>query len=467
MQTPHSQSVLPSPRREVGALLRLAGPLIANNLAIAGMNFADTVMAGRLGAGDLAAVAVGGSVWMPGFLFAMGVILAISPTTAHNYGARRELDVGKYTRQSVWIAIGFSLIVVFAMTHVDSLLHWVGTDKSIIPLTQKYINAMMWGAPAICAYLSLRFTTEGLGRTRPIMFIALLGLVVNVAGNYVLMYGKLGFPAMGAVGCGYASAVAMWTMFFAMAHHMNREPFYRPFKLFERFDWPDRQKTRELLGLGLPIGVSFVAEAGLFSVVSLMMSTFGAAVVAGHQIAINYAATMFMIPLGLHSAATIRIGQAIGRGQPHLAMRTSWVAIATCAVIMSVSAVVMLLAREMIVGLYTADTEVAAMAYSLLFIAAVFQVSDGLQIGAAGVLRGYKDTKIPMFMNFFAYWMVGFPLAYYLGMHLQKGAITIWVGLVVGLTVCALLLNTRVWIVSRLAMNNTAGAPEATSPGAA
>ena len=218
----------------------------------------------------------------------------------------------------------------------------------------------------------------------------------------------------------------------------------------------------------MPIGVSFVAESGLFTVVSLMMSTFGAAIVAGHQVAINYASTMFMLPLGVHSAATIRIGQAVGRGEPRMAMRTAWVAIAACAVIMTISAIVMLIGREVIVGrIYNPAPEVARVAFGLLLLAAIFQISDGLQIGAAGVLRGYKDTKIPMYLNFFSYWIIGFPMAWYLGIYRDFGPVSIWIGLVAGLTVCAVLLNSRVLMVSRRAIGGELAGQEPVQPLAA
>ncbi|MBA3563332.1 MAG: MATE family efflux transporter [Gammaproteobacteria bacterium] len=440
-----------SVRVEALALLRLAGPLIANNLALAGMNFADAVMAGRLSARDLAAVAVGSAIWIVVFLFGLGVLMAMSPTAAQCYGAGESRRIGAYTRQALWLGVGLAAVLLIALLNARHLLVLIGIDASIVPLTSGYVSAIAWGLPAIYAYLALRFTSEGIGWTRPIMYIALLGFVSNVIGNYVLMYGKLGFPAMGAVGCGLASAIAMWIMFAAMLVYVLRTPRYGPLEIFTRFDWPHPATLRELLALGLPIGASVVAEAGLFSTVALLMGKLGATIVAAHQIAINYAATMFMVPLGLHSATTIRVGHAIGRGQLDYARFLGYTGIGLCACVMAASAVFMLVFKDAIVGLYTSDEAVANIAVSLLFVAAIFQISDGLQVGAAGALRGFKDTRVPMLLNFFSYWLVGFPLAWYLGLVAGLGPQAVWIGLVAGLSVAAILLTWRFALISACA----------------
>lgn len=321
-----------------------------------------------------------------------------------------------------------------------------------MPLTEGYVRAIALGLPAMYAYLTLRFVSEGLGHTRPIMLIAVIGLIVNVLFNYLLMFGKLGFPALGAVGCGYASAVSMWMMFASMLLYTRRQALYSKFALFARFDFPTVAGFRELLGIGLPIGLSVVSEAGLFSAVALLMGTLGATTVAAHQVAINYAATMFMVPLALHSATTIRVGQAIGGGRPALARFAGFVGIGLCGAVMLVSAVAMLIFGRSIAAFYTIDPEVQQIAIALLFMAAIFQVSDGLQVGAAGALRGFKDTRVPMIINFVSYWMIGFPLAWVLGIRLAMGPQWVWAGLVAGLTVCAVLLNLRFAVISAAAL---------------
>lgn len=434
---------------EARSLLSLAGPLIGNNIAIAGMNFADTVMAGRLGKYDLGAVAVGSSVWMLAFLFAMGTLMAISPIVSQRFGGGHLPEIGRYTRQGLWLsqALGW-LVLAVLFTATPPALTAIGIEPDIRPLTAGYVQAIAWGAPAICAYLALRFTSEGVGWTRPIMYCTLASLVVNVAGNYVFMYGKLGAPAMGAVGCGVASAIAMWFLLAAFLGYVLLSPRYRPFALFERFTWPRRRELGEILALGIPISATVSAEIGLFTAVSLLMGTLSASIAAAHQVAINYAATMFMVPLAINSATTVRVGQALGAGRPELARHRGFVGIGMCGLFMATSAVVMLLLREEIVRLYTPDPEVSAVAVGLLLVAAVFQVSDGVQVGAAGALRGYKDTRVPMLLNLLAYWVIAFPLAWAAAVKLELGPQLIWGGFVVGLSLAAVLLVWRFLRVS-------------------
>ncbi|MEL7451464.1 MAG: MATE family efflux transporter, partial [Pseudomonadota bacterium] len=313
-----------------------------------------------------------------------------------------------------------------------------------------YLYAISWGMPGIFAYLSLRFTSEGIGHTRPIMFIALIGLATNIAGNYVLMYGKLGFPAMGAVGCGYASAINMYVMLAAMAFYVRSTPgVYGRYALFERFTWPQWPVCRELLWLGLPIGIGIVAEVALFSGSSLLMGTLGVDAAAAHQISINYAATMFMVPMGISSAMVIHIGQALGR-QEFSAARTAGIAgTVMCGAFMAVSALAMLVFKEQIIAIYTSEPSVRVIAISLIALAAVFQVADGVQVGAIGALRGYKDTKIPMLLNFVSFWAIGLVWAWQSGIVRGNGPTGIWMAMVVALFAAAVFNVARFQWVSR------------------
>ncbi len=435
---------------EAGRLVRLAGPLIGNNLAIAGMNFADAVMAGRLGSRDLAAVAVGGSVWMVVFLFAMGTLMAISPMVAERYGAGKNRLIGRYVRQGFTLAFLFGLAMIgFIWLTARPVLDLIGIDTEFRGLTGDYVEAIVLGAPGLCLYLVLRFTSEAIGWTRPIMYVSTMALVVNVIGNYALMWGNFGFPALGARGCGLASAVSMWFMLAAMLVYVLANDRYRPFAIFSRVPRPRWRLQRQILGIGVPLAVTIVAEAGLFAAISLLMGTLSANVAAAHQVAVNFASTMFMVPLALNSATTVRVGQALGRRELAVARFRGWVGIGLCGLCMAISAVAMLVLREPIVGIYTSDPEVSAIAISLLLVAAVFQISDGIQVGAAGALRGYQDTRIPMFLTTLAYWIVAFPLALLAAKRYALQPALIWCGFVVGLTLAAILLVWRYRVVSR------------------
>jgi len=435
---------------EVRALARLAGPLIINNLSIAGMHFADAVMAGRLGAGSLAAVAVGASVWFLGFTVCLGLMMAISPITARRYGAGERAVIGRYTRQGLWLAVALGItLITLVHLFVEPVLGFIGIDAEFREVTIGYVEAIIFGAPAICGFLAFRFTTEGIGFMRPIMYTSLFALVCNVFLNYVLIYGHFGLPAFGAVGCGIASAITMWLMLFLIGSIFYFHPIYAPLNIFERVGPVRMPILKEIWKLGMPIGITITAEAGLFSAVSILIGTRGASITAAHQIAINFASTMFMIPLAFSSAITVRIGHALGAGNAAAARAGGVTGISMCVLFMSCSAMFLVLFRDTVVHLYTNDPSVQAIAISLLLMAAVFQIADGAQIGAAGALRGYKDTKMPMVINMFSYWVLGFPLAYMATITYRAPPSYIWAGFVLGLTVAAILLTLRFLGISK------------------
>jgi MATE family multidrug resistance protein len=438
---------------ETRKLLVLAGPLIVNNLSIAGMQAADAMMAGRLGAEALAAVAVGGSVWFFLFTIVLGVMLAISPIVSRHYGAGHPELIGRYTRQGVYLAIVFSIPLVLAVrAYAGPALAALGIDPGFRELTVEYVRIIVLGAPAIFVFLAFRFTTEGIGRTRPIMFTSLFAFAANVFLNWVFMFGNLGAPAMGAAGAAVASAVTMWLMMLALVGVFVFDPVYRPLRIFDRLAPPRPDVLLEVIRLGLPISVTITAETGLFSATSVLMGTRGADVSAAHQVALNFASTTFMVPLALASAITVRVGHQLGRRDPVEARSAGIIGIANCALFMAFSATFMLVFRDFVVGLYIDDPAVARIALSLLLMAAIFQVADGVQIGAAAALRGYKDTTWAMLINTFSYWVLAFPLAYLAAVTYMLDPKYIWGGFVVGLSVAAVLLSLRFLLVARRAV---------------
>lgn len=438
-------------RQELRALWKIGGPLVVNFLAVAGMNFADAVMAGRLGPRQLAAVAVGGSIWIISLIVCLGLLMSLSPIIARHYGAGRLDLIGRYTRQGVWIALALSLsLFLLVQAFVQPFLAAVGIDVAFRDLTGGYVKAIYFGLPAIAVFFVLRFTNEGIGVTRPIMYTSLFSLVTNVFLNYVLMFGKFGFPALGAVGCGIASAITMWLMTLGLAIYIYRHPRYVPLRIFSKVAPIRLSIFAEVLSLGWPIMISLVAEVGLFTAISLLMGTLGVTIAAAHQIAVNFASTMFMVPLAISSAITVRIGHELGKGDLAAARFAGKVGIVFCGLFMGCAAIMMLLFRDVVVRIYTNDIDVQAIAFSLLFMAALFQVADGVQIGAAGALRGYKDTRVPMVINTISYWVLGFPIAFIAARVLFMEPRFIWAGLVLGLTVSAVLLTARYRNISKI-----------------
>lgn len=431
------------------AICLLALPLVGNNLSIIGMQFADTVMAGQLGARDLAALSVGVGFYHLFLLAGLGTLMAVSPSVAHAYGANDTRGVTHYCRQAWWLAFALAVLLMTGLSQVDVVLPAIGIAPEILPTAIGYVHAMAWGMPALLGFLALRYTTEGLGRTKPIMFFGFLGLTANIIGNWIFMYGKFGMPQLGAVGCGVATAISEWLMFLALLTYMRRHRAYRAFDFFARIDPPDWRVLRELTRIGAPIAGSVLAEGGLFVCAALMIGGMGATLSAGHQIALNYASFMFMVPLAISSATTIHVGHTLGRGDRERGRLAGLLGIGMCATVMALSAIGILLFDDAISRLYTSDPAVREVAAGLLLLAAIFQLSDGVQVGAAGALRGFKDTAIPMTMCVFSYWIVGFPLAYVFGVQQGGGPRYVWMAFIAGLTVAATLLVSRYLYISR------------------
>lgn len=435
------------PRARIGAdaraIARLGAPILVNNLSVTGMSFADTVMAGQLGARDLAGLAVGVSYYNLFMFLGMGLFMALSPTVAHAYGAGDDGGVRRYVHQSWWLWLLLSIALVLAMSQAHRVLPAIGIAPDILPIAIGYVHAMNWGLPGVLGFFALRFASEGLGHTRPIMYIAFGGLLLNVFGNWVFMYGKLGAPELGAIGCGVATAISLSTMCIAMIAYVATQRIYRPYALFSALALPDLRIIGELLRLGVPVAGSVLAEGGLFVAAALLMGVMGAITASGHQIALNYAAFMFMVPLAVSSATTIHVGHLLGSGDRAAARFAAGVGIGMCAAIMSISAITIVLFNDQIAAIYTRDAEVRTLAASLLLLAAVFQLSDGVQVGAAGALRGFKDTAVPMALSVFSYWVVGFPFAYVFGVYYGRGPVYVWIGLILGLSVSAVLLVAR------------------------
>jgi MATE family multidrug resistance protein len=429
------------------AIVGLGVPLVVNNLAYAGITFADTVMAGHIGADALAAVAVGSNALLIQSLIGTGMMMALAPLVAHDYGAGRDRAAGGYLRQALWLALAMCVLPLAVALFANRIFTAVGTAASIIETATGYAHAVCFGVPAVFALQALSYTCEGLGRTRTIMLMTVTALPLNVLLNWVFMFGHLGAPALGAVGAGVASAITMWLSLGFMVLLMTRPSFAR-FVLFARFERPTAAQLRAILRLALPFTGALIAEGSLFIGATLLVSSLGATIVAAHQIALSYSLLTYMIPAAFHSATTVRVGHMLGGGQSAEARRAGLAGIALCTGVMVVSALVLVFARQPIARIYTDDPAVLEAAATLLLLAGLFQVSDGLQLGCTGALRGYQDARIPLAITVVSYWGVGFTLAWVFGIVRGGGAPGAWLGLIAGLTAAALLLALRFRVVS-------------------
>jgi multidrug resistance protein, MATE family len=442
-----AQSRLGRVRTELRSLLLLATPIIIAQLAHTAMGFVDTVMAGRVGPRDLAAVALGNSIWVPVFLLMTGILLATTPKVAQRFGAGEQPSIGPLVRQALWLALAVGAGAAALLWNAEGILRLMDIEPNLIGPSMGYLRAVACGFPAVALFHVLRCFSDGLGHTRPTMVLGLIGLLLNIPLNYIFIYGKLGLPAMGGVGCGWATALVMVFMLLGMLWWVKWAPYYQPSLLFERFERPHWPVIRGLLALGLPMGIAVFAESSIFAVIALLIGGLGATVVAGHQIALNFSSMVFMIPYSLGMAVTVRVGQALGRRNPRDARFAAGVGMASALAYACLSASLILLLREQIVQIYSPDPAVIALAATLIVYAALFQLSDAVQVTAAGALRGYQDTRVTMLLTLFAYWGIGLPVGYSLGLSdwfgEPSGPHGLWQGLVVGLTCAAIMLAIR------------------------
>lgn len=410
------------------------------------MGFVDTVMVGRVSPRDLAAVALGNSLWVPVFLLMTGVLLATTPKVAQRFGAGNHSEIGPLVRQALWLALAVGLLCAVALWNAEPVLHWMQVDDSLIEPAMGYLRAVACGFPAVALYHVLRCFSDGLGHTRPTMVLGLLGLL-NIPLNYIFIYGKLGLPAMGGVGCGWATALVMVAMLLGMLIWVAWAPYYQASGLLRRFDWPQGSVIRRLLSVGLPIGVSIFAEASIFLGDCPADRRHGRHRSGGPsdcaELQLHGVHDPLLIGHGRHRSK----GQALGRREPREARFAAGVAMATALAYACLSASGMLWLRTDIAEIYTPDLAVIGVAGSLLIYSAFFQFSDAIQVTAAGALRGYQDTRVTMLITLLAYWGIGSPVGYSLGLSdwlgEPSGPKGLWQGLVVGLTCAALLLGIR------------------------
>lgn len=432
-------------RIEASACLRLAAPLVIAQLCFVGMTVTDTVLAGRLGEQTLAAVALGGSLWTPPFLFFLGVCAAASPIIAQLYGARTGgAALGVVLRRALRLALLLGLLWWLLMRFISRpVLVWLGLPDELLSATLEYVYALSWGAPGACLFFVLRSGSEGIGQSRPIMACGLSGLAVNALLAYVLMFGRLGLPALGATGAGIATALTLWLMAGGLALFYARHRHYQPLMLFARSAAPGPSGSLEMLRIGLPIGLTLMFEAGIFSFMGLLMARFSGTAVAAHQIALSFAALTFMVPLGVALATTVRVAQAAGAHDAPRVRLAGRTGILLALGFNLVSTFIMLVLPRQIVALYTDAGEVSELAVLLLRLAGLFQLWDALQVAANGALRGIKDTRAPMALTLFAYWGIALPVGYWLGFGQGQGPAGLWIGLIAGLAAAAVLLNAR------------------------
>lgn len=446
MSTPSTLGFLPNAR----AVLVLGLPLIGSHVAQFALHVTDTIMLGWYGVTDLAAGALGATLFFVVFTLGMGYGQAVMPMVATFAAAGEGTEVRRVTRMGMWLSIGFSILALPLFLMSGPILGAMGQDPDVARIGGEYLAIIGFGmAPALVVMVVKSFLAA-LGRTQVVLWATVLGVFVNIGANWVLIFGNLGFPELGARGAAIASLLVQVVTLAAMLGYAVLLPSLRQYQLLVRFWRPDWAALRRVNALGLPIGFAMLAETGLFAASAVMMGWLGALPLAAHSIALEITAMFFMVHLGLSNAATVLVGRARGRGDaPGLR------AAAKASVLLSLgfAAATMLvywIAAEPMVGLFLKPDEpqrdlIVPLGVTLLMVAALFQFADAGQVMAMGLLRGVQDTRQPMVIAAVSYWLVGLPAGYGLGFVVGWEGVGIWLGLVAGLTTAALALHARFW----------------------
>ncbi|MDY0970940.1 MdtK family multidrug efflux MATE transporter [Siccibacter turicensis] len=439
---------------EARQLLALAIPVILAQVAQSSMGFVDTVLAGGYSATDMAAVAIGTSIWLPAILFAHGLLLALTPTIAQLNGAGRRDRVAHQVRQGYWLAGFSSLLVMVVLWNAGHIIHAMhDIDPKMADIAVGYLRALVWGVPGYLLFQVARNQCEGLAKTKPGMVMGFIGLLVNIPLNYIFIYGHFGMPELGGVGCGVATAAVYWVMYLCMTLWVRRARSMRDITADSRFEKPDWQVLKRLTQLGLPIALALFFEVTLFAVVALLVSPLGIVDVAGHQIALNFSSLMFVLPLSLAMAVTIRVGYRLGQGSAEQAKTSALTGLMVGVGMACVTALFTVTLREQIALLYNDNPAVVALASQLMLLAAIYQLSDSIQVIGSGILRGYKDTRWIFYITFTAYWVLGLPSGYILALTdwvvPPMGPAGFWMGFIIGLTSAAVLMMTRMRFLQR------------------
>lgn len=439
-------------RDEARAMLLLAWPMILTNLAQVAMTATDVMIIGRLGADALAAGALGSNMYFAPLIFGLGLAYATSPMIAAEIGRKRHSvrDVRRTVRQGLWLAAIISIPIWILLWNSESILLAMGQDPALSAQAAIYVRHLQWAVLPFYGYIVLRSFISALERPGWALVIMALAVTLNAVGNWLLVFGKLGFPQMGIAGSGLATAIASFFMFVGLAVVVSMERRFRRYRLFGRFwraDWP---RFWALLKLGAPISGILAFEVTIFNAAAFLMGLIGAASLAAHAIALQIASVTFMVPLGLAQAATVRVGLSYGAGDAEGISRSGWTALVMGVSFMALMALVMITFPELLISAFIditnpANTAVVGLAVTFLAFAALFQVADGAQAVAAGMLRGLQDTNVPMVYAAIGYWGIGLPLGALLAFKFGFAGSGIWIGLVAGLTVVAVLLIYR-WL---------------------
>jgi multidrug resistance protein, MATE family len=427
---------------DLRALLRLAIPIVIVQVGIMLMGVVDTIIVGHVSARELAAAALGHLYFFALSIVGMGTLMAVDPIVSQAIGAGDHDGAARGIQRGVVLAIAIGIPAMLLCIPAGPVLGLLRRPAEVVPRAAGFAHASIAGMIPFFLFVVLRQSLQAMKRTRAILITIVVANLVNAGLNWVFVFGNLGAPALGAVGSAWSSTIGRWVMLGMLLALSRRElgPYLRPFRR-ESLSWGPLGR---MLRIGFPIGIQFGLEFGAFATIALLAGWLGTEAMAGHQIAINLASLTFMVPLGVGSASAVLVGHAVGEGDAPHARRVAVTALVVGAGFMAASAVVLLAIPEVFARLYTSVPGVVIVAATLIPIAGLFQVFDGIQVVAAGILRGIGDTRVPLIVNLLGFWLVGMPVSLWIGFQMKGGVAGLWWGFVAGLAAVAVFLVLRV-----------------------
>jgi len=433
-----------SKKMKIKQLLYILIPILITQIAMFSMSFFDTTMSGHYSSKDLAGVAIGSSLWLPVYTGLSGILLSITPIVSQLVGGNKKDEVAFSVIQALYLAVMIAIIVILIGGFVlNPILSLMKLEASVHETAFQYLVALSFGIIPLFIYNVIRSFIDALGKTQVTMIITLMALPINIVLNYFLIYGKFGFPELGGVGAGYATAITYWLIAAFSIYIIHKKTPFSHYRIFKQFYVVSFAKWKEILVIGIPIGFAIFFETSIFAAVTLFMSNFDTVTIAAHQAALNFASLLYMVPLSISMALTIVVGFEIGAKRSKDAKEYSWIGVSIAVFMAFVSGLILFMLRSELAGIYTKDIEVLQLTSQFLIFAIFFQLSDAIQAPVQGALRGYKDVNITFIMTLISYWIIGLPLGFYLANYTDWGAFGYWIGLIAGLAVGAACLSYR------------------------
>ncbi|GAA0133838.1 MATE family efflux transporter [Paenibacillus sp. YSY-4.3] len=437
-------------RQKYAQFIIILIPILVTQITMSLMTFFDTMMSGHASPADLAGVAIGSSLWIPVQTGLSGILMGLIPIVSQLIGAGQKDKVAYHVIQALWLSIAIAAAVaLIGIFTVSPVLDGMKLEPKVHHIALYFLVAISTGILPLFGYIVMRSFIDALGQTKISMIITLISLPLNVGAGYVLVFGKLGFPRLGGIGSGIATAFAYWCIFLISVVIVHKAEPFASYGVFRKWYGVSLAKWKELMKLGVPIGFAIFFETAVFAAVTLLMSRFDTLTIAAHQAALNFASTLYMIPLSICMALTILVGYETGASRLKDAKQYSYIGIGSAVALSVATALIIMLFRQNVALIYSSESEVVQLIMHFLIYAIFFQLSDAIATPIQGALRGYKDVNPAFWITLLAFWIIGLPLGHVLANYADQGAYGYWVGLISGLAVAAVLLTWRLLSVQR------------------